>query len=90
MSGSVVGAVPFLGPLIAAWVALTVGVMGLYFVTYVRRSRTVEVDDRGWQSSRVEPRPVPSRSALTSYDMEHYPDQEWGSPADPAWTAMPT
>jgi len=59
MSGSVLAAgIPFLGPAVAAWVALIVGVMAFYALSVSRQYRTRGVQDPPeWhQSTSVEAR----------------------------------
>jgi hypothetical protein len=87
MPGWIVGAqVPFLGPVVAAWIVLIVGVMASYYLLIARRHRAIGSDDR------AEPRPAPAVVPLHArdtrrsdtppggtYDMENFPNDEWGS-----------
>lgn len=77
--------IPFLGPAVAAWIALTVGVMTFFYLSVARQTRARRESDRpelalippGESSSEPPPRP-----ALASYDMENYPPDRWGTPPD--------
>ncbi len=60
MSGSVLGTgLPFLGPAIAAWITLIVGVMAFYFLSVSReyRTRSVQGPPQRRQSATCEPHP---------------------------------
>jgi hypothetical protein len=82
---------PFLGPVIAAWIVLIVGVMTAYYLLVVRYDGPKEVTDppewrRPMSVESTEPRapwaqpsrPVQPRPELTAYEMENYPDDQWG------------
>lgn len=91
MSGSLVGALPFLGPAVGVWIAVVVGVMVFYFLTIARRYRSRDADDEpvGRRAAGTRtvapPGPPQVRTGLPVYDMENYSHEEWGSPHD--WTS---
>ncbi|MDQ1369298.1 MAG: hypothetical protein QOF20_1651 [Acidimicrobiaceae bacterium] len=92
MSGLLLGAgMPFLGPVIVAWIVLIVGVMTAYYLLVVRYHGPKEVaDPPEWRqpmateaTERPAPwaqpsRPVAASAQLTAYDMENFPDDNWG------------
>ncbi|MDQ1391413.1 MAG: hypothetical protein QOF30_390 [Acidimicrobiaceae bacterium] len=82
---------PFLGPVIAAWIVLIVGTMAAYYLLVVRYDGPKEAGDPPeWRRPMpaeppertapwVQPsRPAPARPELTAYDMENFPDEQWG------------
>jgi hypothetical protein len=82
---------PFLGPVIAAWIVLIVGVMTAYYFLVVRYDGPKDVaEPPEWRrpmpsesTERPAPwaqpsRPVPASPQLTAYDMENFPDEQWG------------
>ena len=78
--------VPFLGPAVAAWIALIVGVMTFFYLSVARQSRAGRESDRhdlGLISPVESSSEPPARPALPSYDMENYPPDRWGTPAEP-------
>jgi hypothetical protein len=77
--------VPFLGPAVAAWIALIVGVMTFFYLSVARQTRAGRESDRPELGliPPVEPSiEPPPRLALPSYDMENYPPDRWGTAAD--------
>jgi hypothetical protein len=74
MSGTVVAAgVPFLGPAVAAWIALIVGVMAFYFLSVSRQYRA-----RGAHGAPEWPQSTPLEARLRNEPT----GTPWGSQAD--------
>ncbi len=103
--GSVLAlSVPFLGPMVVAWVALLVGVMAFYFLSISRQSRTRGEYDAPTRRQPTPREPGPANQAArmpwvsqpdlvtersVSYDMENYPEARWGSMSPGTMPASP-